>query len=85
VSILGKIFKTPGDDAVEGTLRAMHTQNLVDTTYEKGMGWVKVIFFSMVTAFVVSGFEYYSNWNLWDSTGNWFNEWASRQLNKLTK
>jgi hypothetical protein len=80
---MGRIFKTPTDDAVEQTLRAMHTQNIIDNTYEKGMGWLKVFFFSTITAFVVSAFEYYSDWNLWESTGNWLSDWAQRQLEKL--
>ena len=68
---MGRIFKTPSDDAVEETLRSMHIANTVDFAYERGMGWVKVVFFSAVTAFTVSAFEYYSDWNLWESTGNW--------------
>ena len=35
---MGRIFKTPKDDAVEATLRSMHIANTVDTTYERGMG-----------------------------------------------
>ncbi len=80
---MGRIFKTPTDDAVEQTLRAMHTQNIIDNTYEKGLGWLKVLIFSTSTAFVVSAFEYYTDWNLWESTGNWLSEWAQRQLEKL--
>ena len=80
---MGRIFKTPTDDAVEQTLRAMHTQNIIDNTYEKGMGWIKVILFSTLAAFSVSAFEYYSDWNLWESTGNWISEWAQRRLEKL--
>tara|TARA_R100000234_G_C4843908_1_gene112281 strand:- start:223 stop:468 length:246 start_codon:yes stop_codon:yes gene_type:complete len=80
---VGRIFKTPTDDAVEQTLRAMHTQNIIDNTYEKGLGWLKVLIFSTSTAFVVSAFEYYTDWNLWESTGNWLSEWAQRQLEKL--
>tara|TARA_A100001515_G_scaffold131634_2_gene119544 strand:- start:232 stop:477 length:246 start_codon:yes stop_codon:yes gene_type:complete len=80
---VGRIFKTPTDDAVEQTLRAMHTQNIIDNTYEKGIGWLKVLIFSTSTAFVVSAFEYYTDWNLWESTGNWLSEWAQRQLEKL--
>jgi|TARA_R100000152_G_C6780903_1_gene214341 hypothetical protein len=80
---VGRIFKTPTDDAVEQTLRAMHTQNIIDNTYEKGLGWLKVLIFSTSTAFVVSAFEYYTDWNLWESTGNWLSEWAQKQLEKL--
>ena len=80
---MGRIFKTPTDDAVEQTLRAMHTQNIIDNTYEKGLGWLNVLIFSTTTAFVVSAFEYYSDWNLWESTGNWLSQWAQKQLEKL--
>jgi len=69
---LGRIFKTPSDDAVEETLRSMHIANSVDIAYERTVGWLKVVMFSTITAFVVSAFEYYSDWNLWEDTGNWF-------------
>ena len=71
---MGRIFKTPSDDTVEETLRMMHTANMVDVAYERGMGWLKVIAFSILTAFVVSAYEYYTDWNLWESTGNWLKE-----------
>jgi len=68
---LGRIFKTPSDDAVEETLRSMHIANSVDIAYERTVGWIKVVFFSVGTAFVVSAFEFYTDWNLWEDTGNW--------------
>jgi len=71
VRLVGRIFKTPSDDAVEETLRSMHIANTVDVAYERGLGWIKVILFSTTTAFVVSAFEYYTDWNLWESSGNW--------------
>lgn len=71
---MGRIFKTPSDDAVEETLRSMHIANTVDVAYERGMGWIKVIVFSTITAFTVSGFEFYTDWNLWESSGNWLKE-----------
>ena len=71
---MGRIFKTPGDDAVESTIRAMHIANELDTAYEKGIGWAKVILFSAITAFVISSFEFYTEWNLWEATGNWIKE-----------
>lgn len=71
---MGRIFKTPSDDAVEETLRSMHIANTVDVAYERGMGWIKVIIFSIITAFTVSGFEFYTDWNLWESSGNWLKE-----------
>ena len=59
----------------------MHIANTVDVAYEKTMGWIKVVIFSTLTAFVVSAFEYYTDWNLWESTGNWLKnklqEWSN--------
>mgnify|MGYP000205844199 FL=1 len=80
---MGRIFKTPSDNAVEETLRAMHTQNVLDNTYEKTVGWVKVLLLGTVAVFTLSAVEYYTDWNLWESTGNWLSEWAERQLEKL--
>jgi hypothetical protein len=78
---MGRIFKTPSDDAVEETLRSMHIANTVDVAYERTLGWVKVVVFSTATAFVISAFEYYTDWNLWQATGNWLKnklqEWAA--------
>tara|TARA_R110000751_G_scaffold29951_3_gene77035 strand:+ start:492 stop:737 length:246 start_codon:yes stop_codon:yes gene_type:complete len=71
---LGKIFKTPSDDAVEETLRMMHTANMVDVAYERAVGWIKVVLFSLTTAFVLSAFEFYTDWNLWDVSGNWIKD-----------
>tara|TARA_R100001015_G_C4542737_1_gene106378 strand:+ start:252 stop:509 length:258 start_codon:yes stop_codon:yes gene_type:complete len=71
VIFLGRIFKTPSDDTVEETLRMMHTANMVDVAYEKTLGWLKVLLFSIITAFVISAFEFYTDWNLWEVTGNW--------------
>ena len=68
---MGRIFKTPSDDTVEETLRMMHTANMVDVAYEKTLGWFKVLLFSIITAFVISAFEFYTDWNLWEVTGNW--------------
>ena len=50
---MGRIFKTPSDDTVEETLRMMHTANMVDVAYERTVGWLKVIAFSIATAFIV--------------------------------
>jgi len=78
---LGRIFKTPSDDAVEETLRSMHIANSVDIAYERTVGWIKVVLFSILTAFVISGFEYYTEWNLWREAGNWLKnrltEWSN--------
>lgn len=71
---MGRIFKTPSDDAVEETLRSMHIANTVDVAYERGWGWVRTVVFSVCTAFVVSAFEFYTDWNLWESTGDWLKE-----------
>ena len=52
----------------------MHVANTVDVAYERTVGWLKVVLFSTITAFVISAFEYYSDWNLWESTGNWLKD-----------
>ena len=82
---MGRIFKKPSEDAVEETLRSMHIANTVDVAYERGMGWIKVVLFSTLTAFVVSAFEYYTDWNLWEDTGNWLKNtlqsWADSIFN----
>ncbi len=71
---MGRIFKTPSDNTTEETLRMIHTANMVDVAYERTLGWFKVILFSCITAFTISAFEFYSDWNLWESTGNWLSE-----------
>ena len=77
---MGRIFKTPSDDTVEETLRMMHTANMVDVAYERTIGWVKVVFFSALTAFTISALEFYNDWNLWEDSGNWLknklSEWS---------
>lgn len=80
---MGWLFKTPSDDATEATLRAMHIANELDNAYERVLGWVKVLVFGTIAVFVVSAFEHYTDWNLWESTGDWLSDWAVRQLEKL--
>ena len=58
---MGKIFKTPKDDSVEETLRAMHLANTFDNTYEWTVGWVRTI----------SAAESYSEFTLWGWTVEW--------------
>ena len=74
---MGRIFKTPSDDAVEETLRSMHIANTVDVAYEIAVGWIKVVIFSSITAFVISAFEFYTDWNLWEVSGNWLKDTLS--------
>tara|TARA_R110000823_G_scaffold302899_1_gene424190 strand:+ start:292 stop:537 length:246 start_codon:yes stop_codon:yes gene_type:complete len=80
---MGKIFRTPSDDAVEDTLKSIHLANKVDMAYERGMGWFKVLLFGTMAMFVVSAFEYYTEWNLWEYTGDAISGWSIRQLGKL--
>ena len=69
---MGRIFKTPSDNATEATLRAMHIANTVDTTYERTWGWLKTIVASAITALVVSGFEFHnSEFSLWENSADW--------------
>lgn len=71
---MGKIFKTPKDDSVEETLRAMHLANTFDNTYEWTVGWVRTIFVAGVTALGVSAAESYTDFTLWGWTVEWFLE-----------
>lgn len=68
---MGWLFKTPGDDATEATLRALHTQNLVDTVYERTWGWLKVFLFTMCGIFITSCIEHYWGVSLWENTVEW--------------
>lgn len=82
---MGRIFKTPSDDTVEETLRMMHTANMVDVAYERAVGWLKVVGFSLLSAFVMTGIDFYTGWNLWEHTGNWVKDtlqsWADSIFN----
>lgn len=69
---MGKIFKTPKDDSVEETLRAMHLANTVDNVYEWGYGWVRTIIVSVVSVLTVSATELYYDVSLWSMTVEWF-------------
>tara|TARA_R100000742_G_C4179988_1_gene15436 strand:+ start:241 stop:498 length:258 start_codon:yes stop_codon:yes gene_type:complete len=68
---MGKIFKTPKDDSVEETLRAMHLANTVDNVYEWGYGWVRTVVVAIVSVFVISAVEANSDFSLWVSTVEW--------------
>jgi len=69
---MGKIFKTPKDDSVEETLRAMHLANTVDNVYEWGYGWVRTIIVSVASVLTVSATELYYDVSLWSMTVEWF-------------
>ena len=69
---MGWLFKTPSDDATEATLRALHTQNTLDTYYEKGKALGFCIITAFVTALSVSWFEQSSDVSIWDNTVEWF-------------
>ena len=69
---MGRIFKTPSDDATESTLRAMHIANTVDNAYERTWGWLKTIVASIVTALVVSGIEFHNpDVSLYENSVEW--------------
>jgi hypothetical protein len=76
---MGRIFKTPKDDSVEETLRAMHLANTVDNTYEWGVGWIRTIIATVVAALLVSAIESNSSFSLW----GWTVEWAYGQAQDL--
>ena len=72
---MGRIFKTPSDNATEETLRAIHIANTVDTTYERAWGWVKTVLASLLTMLIVSGFEFYNpNISIYENSVDWFVE-----------
>ena len=68
---MGRIFKTPTDDSTEATLRAMHTQNTLDTYYEKGDGWIRTVIFCFITALIVSFWELTTDESFWKNTVEW--------------
>lgn len=72
---MGRIFKTPSDNATEETLRAIHIANTVDTTYERAWGWIKTVLASLLTMLIVSGFEFYNpNISIYENSVDWFVE-----------
>ena len=68
---MGRIFKTPTDDSTEATLRAMHTQNTLDTYYEEGVGWIRTVIFCFITALIVSFWELTTDESFWKLTIEW--------------
>ena len=77
---MGWLFKTPGDDAVEGTLRALHNQNIVDREYQRVWGWAKVALAIGVTIVATSAFEFYNETSLWQDWLGRFKNWVSTKL-----
>ena len=69
---MGWLFKTPSDDATEATLRALHTQNTLDTYYEKGKALVLCVITGFVTALSISWFEQATDVSIWEGTVEWF-------------
>lgn len=69
---MGRIFKTPEDDSTEATLRALHTQNTLDNYYEKGIGWIRTILFTISGMLIVSLWENITGESLWVNTVEWF-------------
>ncbi len=69
---MGWLFKTPGDDATEATLRALHTQNTLDTYYERGRALLFCIITGVVTALTLSYLESQTDVSLWENTVEWF-------------
>lgn len=69
---MGRIFKTPKDDSVEETLRAMHLANTFDNHYEWGLGWIRTLVVGTLMAFIVSAIEANSTLSLWELTVEWF-------------
>ena len=76
---MGRIFKTPKDDSVEETLRAMHLANTVDNTYEWGVGWLRTILAALGASLAVSAIESYTDFTFW----GWTVEWTYQQVEGL--
>jgi hypothetical protein len=74
---MGLIFKTPADDAVEGTLRQLHMANQVDRVYERTWGWVKALVCSAIAVIVTSGFEYYATTSIYHESLVWTYDWVA--------
>ena len=69
---MGRIFKTPADNATEETLRAIHLANTVDTTYERAWGWFKAILAAFISGLVISGIEFHNTeFSFYESTIEW--------------
>ena len=69
---MGRIFKTPADNATEETLRAIHLANTVDTTYERAWGWLKTILAAFISGLVVSSIEFHNTeFSFYESTIEW--------------
>mgnify|MGYP003639855291 FL=1 len=71
---MGWIFRTPSDDAVEGTLRQLHMANQVDRVYERTWGWLKAAVCSAIAVLATSGFEYYTDTSVYHETLVWVYE-----------
>jgi len=80
---MGWLFKTPSDNAVEGTLRALHTQNIVDREYQRFWGWLKVFITAAITTLTISAIEFYWGMSLWEATVTRISDWAAEQLSRL--
>ena len=69
---MGRIFRTPSDDATESTLRAIHIANTVDNAYESTWGWIKTVLASLITALIVSGIEFHNtSFSVYENTVEW--------------
>lgn len=68
---MGWLFKTPSDDATEATLRALHTQNVLDNYYERGRGLLFAVLLATATGLAVSWFEYGTDISVWENTVEW--------------
>ncbi len=69
---LGRFFKSPKDDATEETLRALHTQNILDTYYEKGWGWIRTTLLTICGILGASIYELQTETSIWENTVQWF-------------
>ena len=77
---MGWLFKTPSDDAIEATLKALHWQNTLDNYYEYSWGWARTVLFTVGAMFITSAVESNADASLWETTVDAFVGWAKETV-----
>ncbi len=77
---MGWLFKTPGDDATEATLKALHWQNTLDNYYEYSWGWFRTVVFTIAAVFITSAVESNMSLSIWENTVDDFVNWAQETV-----
>tara|TARA_X000001388_G_scaffold31339_1_gene22212 strand:+ start:6389 stop:6634 length:246 start_codon:yes stop_codon:yes gene_type:complete len=71
---VGWLFKTPGDDATESTLRALHTQNKLDEYYYRGFSWLRTVIAVTIAVLLTSYIEVRMDYSVWDNFVIWWKD-----------